>query len=113
MRQSLVLYRISSTEAMGIKKKQMDLVGFYRQIDRFYQILWEYFGGTSEDEKRIFRTLFALWLLREILTFLRFREGKEIGVRMLDRDLRSGLGTDSWNLRLKAPLSRNFYPRLF
>ena len=33
---------------------------------------------------------------------------------MLDRDLRSGLRTmDSWKLRLKAPLSRNFYPRLF
>ena len=51
IRQSLVLYRISSPEAMEIKKGQMDLVGFYRQMDRFYQILWEHFGGTSEEKK--------------------------------------------------------------
>ncbi len=111
---SLVRYRIASPEQLAVKRCQMDWVGFCRHMDRFYQILWERFGGPSEETKRIFRKLAALWLRHESLNILRYRQGKEIGVRMLDRALRSDPGAlDSWKLRLKAVLPREFYPRLF
>ena len=111
---SLARYRIASPEQMAVKRRQMDWVGFCRHMDRFYHILWEHFGKPSEETKRIFRKLSALWLRHESLNFFRYREGKEIGVRMLDRAIRSDPGVmESWKLRLKAVLPRDFYPRLF
>ena len=111
---SLARYRISNPEMMEVKRNQMDWVGFCRHMDRFYRILWENFGGPSTDTKKIFRKLAALWLRHESLTFLRYRDGKELGVRMLDRSLRCDPSAIvSWKLRLKAELPQKYYTRLF
>jgi hypothetical protein len=99
---------------MEVKRRQMDRVGFLLHMDRFYRILWENFGQSSPQVVRIFQKLAALWLRHESLTFLRYREGKDLGVRMLDRSLRSApLSIESWKLRLKAGLPQSAYPRMF
>ncbi len=112
--QSLARYRIASPEMMEVKRRQMDRVGFLLHMDRFYQILWENFGQSSPAVVKVFHKLAALWLRHESLTFLQYQEGKGLGVRMLDRSLRSDpLSIESWKLRLKAELPHSSYPRMF
>ncbi len=111
---SLARYRIANPELMAVKRRQMDWVGFCRHMDRFYGILWENFGKSTTEVRKIFKKLSALWLRHESLTFLRYREGKDLGVRMLDRALKCDPSSiDSWKLRLKAGLPQTYYPRLF
>lgn len=111
---SLARYRIAAPEMMEVKRRQMDWVGFLLHMDRFYRILWENFGKSSKEVTRIFHKLAALWLRHESLSFLRYQEGKDLGVRMLDRSLKSDpVAIESWKLRLKAELPHGFYPRMF
>ena len=111
---SLARYRIATPEMMEVKRRQMDQVGFLLHMDRFYRILWENFGQPSQEVVKIFHKLAALWFRHESLTFLRYREGKEIGVRMLERSLKCDpLSVESWKLRLKAALPHSLSPRLF
>ena len=112
--QSLVRYRISSPEAMEIKQRQMDWVGLCRQRDLFFRILWDRFGTDSERVREIFQKLAGLWLRHESLNFLRYRDGKDLGIRMLERSLRADSGsTDGWKLWSKTKLPQDLYPRLF
>ncbi len=111
---SLARYRIASLELMEVKRQQMDWVGFLLHMDRFYRILWENFGQSSPQVVKIFHKLAALWLRHESLTFLKYQEGKDLGIRMLDRSLSSDpLSIKSWKLRLKAELPHSSYPRMF
>lgn len=111
---SLARYRIATPEMMEVKRRQMDWVGFCRHMDRFYRILWENFGKSSKETMRIFQKLAALWLRHESLSFLRYREGKDLGIRMLERSIkRDPFAIDSWKLRIKAELPQKYYSRLF
>ncbi|MEC4682642.1 MAG: glycosyltransferase family 2 protein [Nitrospirota bacterium] len=111
---SLVRYRISSPEAMEIKQRQMDWVGLCRQRDLFFRILWDRFGSQSEKTRKIFQRLAGLWLRYESLNFLRYRDGKELGVRMLTRSLRADVNShNTWKLWAKTKLPQDLYPKLF
>ncbi len=111
---SLVRYRISSPEAMEIKQRQMDWVGLFRQRDLFFRILWDRFGSPSEKTMTIFQRLAGLWLRHESLNFLRYRDGKELGIRMLERALRADTNSrNTWKLWAKTKLPQDLYPRLF
>lgn len=111
--QSLVRYRISSPEAMAIKQRQMDWVGLCRQRDLFFQILREAFGHRSTRSLEVIQKLSGLWLRHESVNFLRYRDGKDLGVRMLERSLMADQGWDTWKLWMKAKLPQSFYPKVF
>lgn len=111
---SLVRYRISSPEAMEIKKKQMDWVGLLRQRDLFFRILREHFDDRTPETEEIFRRLAGLWLRHESVNFLRYRTGRELGRRMLERAIRADSSSvDAWKMWGKTRLPQFLYPSLF
>ena len=111
---TLVRYRISSPEAMEIKLKQMDWVGLCRQKDLFFKILWDRFGSCNSGSRKVFKRLAGLWLRQESINFLRYKDGRDLGIRMLERSLsEDNKSIDSWKLWAKTKLPQDLYPNLF